>query len=128
MNNTITARVIRALDTEVESTGWRSLLLGQKIISDTSNKIKNRKKTVGTIPKWNIKIVERDKIDTLTHKYMTAHFLGFLWPQNLSSWWNDATEPLVIYSISIVGFTVNIRQWKTCFIRNVRETRRGNQE
>ena len=45
MDSTIAARVIRALDTEVESTGWRSLLLGQKIITDTSNKIKSRKKT-----------------------------------------------------------------------------------
>ena len=91
MDSTIAARVIRALDTEVESTGWRSLLLGQKIITDTSNKIRNRKKpTVGMIPKSNIKIVEKSKIDTLTHKYLTAHFLGFIWPPNLSSWWNDA--------------------------------------
>jgi hypothetical protein len=58
---------------------------------------------------------------------MTAHFLGFLWPPNLSFWWNDAPEPLVSYGMSIVGFTVNIRQWKTCFMWNVRETRRGNQ-
>ena len=79
MNNTITARVIRALAIEVESVGWRSLLLGQKIITDTSNKIKNRKKnTVGIIPKSNIKVVEKGKIDTLTHKYLTAHFPGFL--------------------------------------------------
>ena len=91
MDSTIAARVIRALDTEVESTGWRSLLLGQKIITDTSNKIKSRKKnTVEIIPKSNIKIVENGKIDTLTHKYLTAHFLGFIWPPNLSSWWNDA--------------------------------------
>jgi hypothetical protein len=39
----ILAKIIRALDTEVESVGWRSLLLGQKIITDTCNKIKNRK-------------------------------------------------------------------------------------
>jgi hypothetical protein len=31
---------------------------------------------VGTIPKSNIKIVERGKIDTLKNKYMTAHFPG----------------------------------------------------
>ena len=43
MNNTIAARVIRTLNTEVESAGWRSLLLGQKIITDTSNKIKDSK-------------------------------------------------------------------------------------
>jgi hypothetical protein len=79
MNSAITARVIRALAIEVESVGWRSLLLGQKIITDTSNKIKNRKKnTVGIIPKSNIKVVEKGKIDTLTHKYLTAHFPGFL--------------------------------------------------
>ena len=36
------------------------------------NKIYN---PVRTIPKSNIKIVDRSKIDTLlTHKYMTAHF------------------------------------------------------
>ena len=29
--------------------------------------------TVGTIPKSNIRIIERGKIDTLTHKYMTAN-------------------------------------------------------
>ena len=45
MNNTIAARVIRTLDTEVESAGWRSLLLGQKIITDTSNKKNKTKKT-----------------------------------------------------------------------------------
>jgi hypothetical protein len=33
---------------------------------------------VGIIPKSNIKIVEKDKIDTLTHKYLIAHFFGFL--------------------------------------------------
>ena len=43
MDSTIAAKIIRALDTEVESVGWRSLLLGQKIITDTCNKIKNRK-------------------------------------------------------------------------------------
>jgi len=39
--------------------------------------MKNRKyHTVGTVPKSNRKIVERGKIkiDTPTHKYMTAHF------------------------------------------------------
>ena len=91
MDSTIAARVIKALDMKVESACWRSLLLGQAIITDTSNKIKNRKQTtVGIIPKLNIKIVERGKIDTPTHKYMPAHFLGFLWQQNFSSWWNDA--------------------------------------
>jgi hypothetical protein len=56
MDSTITVRVIRALDTEVESVGWRSLLLGQKIITDTSNKITNWKiYTIGTNPKSNIK-------------------------------------------------------------------------
>jgi hypothetical protein len=39
--------------------------------------MKNKEQhTVGTIPKSNIKIVER-KIDTLTHKYM-CHFPGLL--------------------------------------------------
>ena len=91
MDSTIAARVIKALDMKVESAGWGSLLLGQAIITDTSNKIKNRKQTtVGIIRKSNIKIVERGKIDTPTHKYMPAHFLGFLWPPNLSPWWNDA--------------------------------------
>jgi hypothetical protein len=33
MDSTIAAKIIRALDTEVESVGWRSLLLGQKIIT-----------------------------------------------------------------------------------------------
>jgi hypothetical protein len=31
--------------------------------------------TVGTVPKFNKNIIERRKIDTLTHTYMTAHFL-----------------------------------------------------
>jgi hypothetical protein len=39
---------------------------------------KQKKPTVGIIPKSNIKIVEKSKIDTLSHKYLTAHFLGFL--------------------------------------------------
>jgi hypothetical protein len=32
--------------------------------------------TVGTVPKSNRKIVERDKIGTLTYKNMTIHFHG----------------------------------------------------
>ena len=31
---------------------------------------------IETIPKSNIKIVERGKIDTIKNKYMTAHFPG----------------------------------------------------
>jgi hypothetical protein len=34
--------------------------------------------TVGTIPKSNIKVVERKKSISLTHKFMTAHFLGLV--------------------------------------------------
>jgi hypothetical protein len=34
---------------------------------------KQKYDTVGTIPKSNIKIMERGKIDTLTHKYMTSN-------------------------------------------------------
>ena len=30
--------------------------------------------TVGTVPTTNRKTIERDKMDTTTHKYMTAHF------------------------------------------------------
>ena len=56
MDSTIAAKIIRALDTKVEYVGWRSLPLGQQIITNTSNKIKNWKiHTVGTIPKSNIK-------------------------------------------------------------------------
>ena len=45
------------------------------VLSGVCNQMKNKKyHTVGIVPKSNIKIVERDKIDTLTHKYMTAHF------------------------------------------------------
>jgi hypothetical protein len=32
--------------------------------------------TVGTIPKSKFKIVERDKVTTLTYKYMTTHYSG----------------------------------------------------
>ena len=32
--------------------------------------------TLGTIPKSNIKIVEKGKGDTPTHKYKTAYFPG----------------------------------------------------
>ena len=41
-------------------------------------KIKKNIHTVGTIPKSNIKIAERNKIDTIAHKYMTAHFPGLI--------------------------------------------------
>jgi hypothetical protein len=42
--------------------------------SKYSIKMKNKKyHTVGTIPISNINIVERGKIDTLTHKYMTSN-------------------------------------------------------
>ena len=34
--------------------------------------------TAGTIQNSNIKIVERDKINTLTRKYMTVHFPGLV--------------------------------------------------
>ena len=44
MDSPIADRLIRAIYTEVESVGYRSLLLGQNIITDTSNKIKNRSK------------------------------------------------------------------------------------
>jgi len=36
------------------------------------NQIKNKMKKI--IPKSNIKIAKRRKIDTLTHKNMTAHY------------------------------------------------------
>ena len=59
-------------------------------------KSKTEKKhiVVGTIPKSNIKIAERGKIDTITGKYMTAHSLDFLWPPIVPSWWMNAPEPL----------------------------------
>jgi len=42
-----------------------------------SNKMKSQKyNTVGNLPKLNRKIVERWKIDPLTHKYITTHFHG----------------------------------------------------
>ena len=51
----------------------------KKIITDTSNKNKTEnKRTVVTIPKANIKIVEKGKFDSPTHKYMTVHYPGFL--------------------------------------------------
>ena len=43
-------------------------------IQDTLSNKTGKNSTVGTIPKWNIKIVERDKSDTLSHKYKTSHF------------------------------------------------------
>ena len=43
------------------------------------NKMKNKTcDTVGTVLKYKRKIVERGKIDTLTFKYMIAHFPGFI--------------------------------------------------
>ena len=43
------------------------------------NKMTNKHyHTVGTIIKSNIKNAERDKIDTLTHKCITAHFSGLV--------------------------------------------------
>ena len=42
--------------------------------------MKNKKyHTVGIIPKLDIKIARRGKIDTLTHKYMAAHFPGLVY-------------------------------------------------
>jgi len=38
----------------------------------------NKFHTFGTVPKSNIKIVERGKIIHLTHKYMIAHFHGLV--------------------------------------------------
>lgn len=47
------------------------------------NRMKNQKyHSVGAITK-NRKIVETDKIDTLTHKYKTAHF---------PSWYRDFSK------------------------------------
>jgi len=40
--------------------------------------------SVGTVSKSNIKIVGRYNIDTLKHKYMTAHLLGLLERRQLS--------------------------------------------
>jgi hypothetical protein len=41
--------------------------------------MKNKKyHTVGTIPKSNVKIDERGKIDTLAHTKMTVHFPGLV--------------------------------------------------
>ena len=48
------------------------------------NKMKNKiYHSVGAITKCNRKIVETDKIDTLTHKYKTAHF---------PSWYRDFSK------------------------------------
>ena len=42
---------------------------------DISNKMKKKKyHTVATVLNFNRNIVEIDKIDTLTHNYITAHF------------------------------------------------------
>ena len=42
--------------------------------------MKNKAKhhAFGTVPKFNEKIVERGKIDTLTHKYMTTCCSGLI--------------------------------------------------
>jgi hypothetical protein len=42
--------------------------------------MKNKRKNhaFGIVPKVNGKIVERGKIDTLTHKYMTTRFSGLI--------------------------------------------------
>ena len=45
---------------------------------DIKWKIKQKYRTVGTIPESNIKIVERDKSLLLAHKYMTADFPGLV--------------------------------------------------
>jgi hypothetical protein len=42
---------------------------------------------IGTVLKCNRKIVERGKINTLTHKYMTAHFPGLV--HALSKLWQE---------------------------------------
>jgi len=50
-----------------------------EIVSALLNKMKNKKyHTVGPVLKSKVKIVERGKIDTLTHQYMTAHFPGLV--------------------------------------------------
>ena len=41
--------------------------------------------TVGKIPKLNIKIVERGKIDPLAHTYMTVHFPSLVQARQLKS-------------------------------------------
>jgi hypothetical protein len=41
-------------------------------------------KTVDAVPEFNNKIVEKGKIDTLSHKYMAAHFPGLV--QVLIKW------------------------------------------
>jgi hypothetical protein len=57
---------------------FRSFLVAPATLSQVLeyrlNKNEKNDQTVGTIPKSNIKIVERGKIDTLTHKYTTTHF------------------------------------------------------
>ena len=53
---------------------WNKSSHSYLCIPDHSNNMKNNKyHTVGTVPKSNIKIVERGKIET--HKYMTSHIL-----------------------------------------------------
>jgi hypothetical protein len=39
---------------------------------------KCKTKTVDAVPEFNNKIVEKGKIDTLSHKYMAAHFPGLV--------------------------------------------------
>ena len=54
----------------------KALLTGRKR-SLFANEVKNNKyHSVGTSLKSNIKIVERGKTDTITHKYMTLTFLA----------------------------------------------------
>ena len=44
------------------------------------NKMENKKyHPVRTFPTFNCKIIERVNTDTLTHKYMTAHFPGLVY-------------------------------------------------
>jgi len=50
---------------------------------NVENKMKKKYHSVGAIPKCNSKIVETGKIDTLTHKYKTAHF---------PSWYRDFSK------------------------------------
>jgi hypothetical protein len=52
-------------------------LLNVRTICLFANEEKNNKyHSVGKVLKLNIKIVERDKIDTLTQKYITLSFLA----------------------------------------------------
>ena len=43
-----------------------------------NNNTKHKNTTVGTIPKSNRKIIEKGKIVTRTHKYMTDHIPGLV--------------------------------------------------